>query len=58
MKELNIDLNKCEELALNRSKWISYLQAVLKLDKKKITVLDNKRKLQKETVQSANLVVA
>ena len=27
MKELNIDLNKWEELVMDRSKWRSYLQA-------------------------------
>ena len=35
VKEMNIDLNKWEEFATNRSKWKSYLQATLKVGEKK-----------------------
>ena len=44
MKKLNIDLNKWEELAMNRSKRGSYLKVALKVSEKIFTDLD-KRKL-------------
>ena len=34
MKELKTELNKWEELAMDRSKWRSYMQAALKVGKK------------------------
>ena len=48
---------KMEELATDRFKWRSYLQATLKVGKESIiTVLENK--LRKEKLNTANLVVA
>ena len=58
MKELSIDENKWEELATESSKRNSYLQATLKVSKKYIiTALENKRRLKKEKLETANLVV-
>ena len=59
MKELSIDENKWwEELATDRSKWKSYLQATLKVGEKNIiTALENKCRLKKENLKTANLVV-
>ena len=49
MRELNIDLNKWEELATDRYKWKSYLQAALKVGGKYIiTAFDNKRRFKKD----------
>jgi len=46
MYELNIDLNKWEELVMDRSKWRSYLYTTLKVGLKNIiTALENKRRL-------------
>ena len=57
MKELNTDLNKREELAMDCSKWRSYFQAALKVGEQNIiTVLESKRRLQKEKVKTANTV--
>ena len=48
MKELSIDKNEWEELATDRSKWRSYLQAILKVEEENIiTALENKRRLKK-----------
>ena len=58
IEELNIDLIKWEELAMDRSKWKSSLQSILKVCKKKFTVLENKRRLLKEKIKTANIVVA
>ena len=54
--QLSIDKNKWEELATDRSKWRSYLQATLKIGEKKITVLENKRRLKKNK-NTVNIVV-
>ena len=46
------------ELATDRTKWKSYLQAILKVGEENIiTVLENKRRLKKEKLITANLVV-
>ena len=47
MNELNIDKNKWEELATDRSNWRSYLQTTLKFGKK-INALEKKRRLKKK----------
>ena len=58
MKERSIDENKWEELATDRSKWKSYLQATLKVGEKNIiTALENKCRHKKEKINTANLVV-
>ena len=58
MKELTIDKNEWEELGTDRSNWRSYLQATLKFGAKYITTaLENKRRLKKEKLNTANLVV-
>ena len=58
-KELSIDKNKWENIATDRSKWRSYLQATLKVRKENIiTALENKRRLRKEKLNTGNLVVA
>ena len=58
MKKLSIDKNEWEELATDRSKWRSYLQATLKVGEENIiTALENKRRLRKEKLNTANLVV-
>ena len=49
---MNTDLNKWEELAMNRSKRGSYLKVALKVSEKIFTDLD-KRKLQKEREMKA-----
>ena len=59
MKELSIDKNEWEELATDRSKWRSYLQATLKVGEENIiSTLENKRRLRKEKLNTANHVVA
>ena len=53
MKELNINMNKWEELATDHSKCRSYLQVTYK-----VTASENKHRLQKVKLKTANLVVA
>ena len=49
MNELNIDLKEWEELAMDRSRWKSYLKTALNIGEKYIVIaLDNKPKIQKE----------
>ena len=57
MKDLNIEKNKWEELATDRSKLRSYLQATLKVTEENIiTALENKHRIRKEKVNTDNLV--
>ena len=56
MKKLSIDKNEWEELATDRSKWRSYLQATLKVGEENIiTALENQRRLRKEKLNTAKL---
>ena len=48
MKELNIDVNKREEIAMHLFKWRSYLQANTKVGRTKINTFENKSSLQKK----------
>ena len=58
VKELRNDKNKWKELDTDRSKWRSYLQVTLKIGEKKITTLENKRRLKKEKLNTANIAFA
>ena len=52
MNELNIDKNKWEELATDRSNWRSYLQTTLKFGKK-INALEKKTQAQEKKILPA-----
>ena len=59
MKELSIEKNGWEELTTDRSMWRSYLHATLKAGEENIiAALENKRRLRKEKLNTANLIVA
>ena len=56
--EFSYEENNWGKLGTDRSKWRSYLQVTLKIGEKKITTLENKRRLKKEKFKTANLEVA
>ena len=59
IKELSIDKNKWEELAIERFKWRTYLQATLDFGEKNIiTALENKHRVKKDTLKPPNFAVA
>ena len=58
MKELCINKNEWEELATDRTKWRDYLRAALEVGEEKIVrVLENRRRIRKERLNTANHVV-
>ena len=54
IKELNIDLNKWDELSMDHYRWKNCLQAALKSI---ISSLNDKRKRQKKTMKTVNIKI-